>query len=178
MDFTARLLRDGLDEAMLLFQLRRTGATATFVHPPKGGSDVQVTGTVSDEKATALLEALTGRSGALHLDGRHWLLKDGSEAASIEEAEEGLPGPWTVPGTTRADWSFGGDAMDQVVQALALHGRQDIKGLHERTGLRVEEVMRAIQSLTSNQTARRYRVPEGPEQYDIAGPVRAKLPID
>ena len=36
------------------------------------------------------------------------------EKETIEEAEAHLGGPYTVPGTTRATWAFGGDAADHV----------------------------------------------------------------
>ncbi|MGB1586414.1 MAG: hypothetical protein ACPHID_05155 [Thermoplasmatota archaeon] len=172
MDFVARLLGPA-DGAMLLFQLRRVGASAEVEAPAKGGSDVQLRGTVPDDKVDALVEALNNLQGALHVGDRHWRLGSGA-APSLEAAEEGLPGPFTVPGTTRSTWSFGGDELDRVAQRLYLDGKQDVKTLHEATGLRVEEVMRALQSLTADQSVRKYRV-DGPEQYDLANAVRARI---
>lgn len=172
MDFVARLLGPA-DGAMLLFSLRRVGATAEVETPAKGGSDVQLRGTVPDDKIDALVAALNGLQGALHVDGTHWRLGQGA-VATLEEAEDGLPGPYTVVGTTRSTWSFGGDVVDRLVQSLFYSGKCDVKTLHETTGLRVEDVMRGIQTLTKDRVVRKYRV-DGPEQYDVAGDVRSRL---
>ena len=172
MDFVARL-NGPADGAMLLFQLRRVGATAEVESPAKGGTDTQLRGVVPDDKIDALVTALSGLQGALHVGDQHWILGQGP-VATLEEAEAGIPGPFTVPGTTRSTWSFGGDEMDRVAQQLYFGGKQDVKALHEATGLRVEEVMRALQPLTSERAVRKYRV-DGPEQYDVAGDVRSRI---
>ena len=172
MDFVARLIGPA-DGAMLLFSLRRVGATAEVEAPAKGGRDTQLRGTVPDDKVDALVEALFGLKGALHVGDRHWILGQGP-VESLEAAEQGLPGPYTVPGTTRSTWSFGGDEVDRVAQSLYFDGKQDVKALHGSTGLRVEEVMRALQALTADQTVRKYRA-DGPEQYDLAGTVRSRI---
>jgi hypothetical protein len=174
MDFVARLL-DG-DGAMLLFTLRRAGADAEVEKPAKGGSDKQLRGTVPEANLETLRDALAHLRGALHAGDHHWRLDKGAhEADSLEAAEEGLPGPFTVPGSTRSLWSFGGDEVDRVCQRLFWDGKQDVKTLHQATGLRVEEVMRALQGLTTSQTVRRYRVEGAAEQYDLSGTERSRI---
>lgn len=178
MDFVARLERTSVDPNMLLFQLRRCKADAEFVEPPKGGDDVQVRGSVDDERVDDLLETLKGVPGAVHVGDRHVATGNGlKEHASIEEAEAHLGGPYTAPGTTRATWSYGGNVMDHVVQTLYFADEElDAKALGEATGLRMEQVMRALKDLTGNGTVRRYRR-EGQrvEAYGLARAERERI---
>lgn len=176
MEFVARVPASGLDPAMLLFQLRRARATGTFIAPPKGGSDMQIVGDVAEDRLEELIKTLATTGGALHVGKRHVRLTDGTEHDDVHAAEEHMGGPYTVLGTSRSDWSFGGDEDDHVIQTLFFEGKADVKQLHESTGLRVETVMRVLQRLTPPGTVRRYRSTEGaPEQYDLAGDVRRRL---
>lgn len=182
MEFVARLRSDDVDRAMLLFQLRRLKATGEFVEPHNGGSDIQFRGEVPDEGLVGLLEALAKGPGALHADDRHFRLESGGhrEANSIEEAEEHLGGPYTVPGTTRADWSFGGDRIDHLVQLLYFEADEMTPiDLRERTGYAIDQVMTALKTLAADGVVRKYRrdKPGGGnlEAYALARAAREKL---
>lgn len=182
MQFVARLQESGADQAMLLFQLRRVGAKGEFVAPPNGGGDVQLLGEVPDEKVPDLVAALAKTEGAVHAGDRHFTLHRGEAkpAASIEEAEAHLGGPYTVPGTTRADWSFGGDRTDHLVQVLYFEdGELAPNELREKTGYPIDQVMTALKKLATDEVVRRYRR-EGEgggtrETYGLARAVRERL---
>ncbi len=180
MEFVARLPH-GIDQAMTLFQMRRIGVSGEFINAANA-SDVQLRGTVPDDRIDALAEALKGHKGALHVADRHIALLGGSSAehASIEAAEKHLGGPFTMPGTSRATWAFGGDAADHIVQVLYIHdGRLGIKAIQEATGRPIEHVMKAVKALIEQGTLRRYRKPgdtsPSGEEYALAGTVQGSI---
>ncbi len=173
MDFVARLPH-GIDQAMTLFQMRRLGVSGEFI-TAANASDVQLRGTVPDDNLDRLAEALNEHKGAIHAGERHIALLGGSVAdhPDIESAEKHLGGPYTMPGTSRATWAFGGDTADHVVQVLYLdEGRMGIKSIQEHTGRPIEHVMKAVKALVEAGTVRRYRKPgdtsPSGEEYGLA----------
>lgn len=175
MDFTARL-QGQIDHAMLLFQLRRIGAQARVIMPPKGGSDAQLIGTVPDDKVDALVETLPA-PGAVHAGGRHIALrKDGAqEHGSVREAEAHLGGPYTVEGVERSVWSYGGDLRDHLVQQLFFEDRQmSAAELKKDSDRAIDAVMGALKKLAAEGTVRKYRK-DGKELYGLAGDVQSQI---
>lgn len=177
--FIARLPQ-GLDQAMTLFQLRRIGASGEYAVAPNA-KDMHLIGSVPDGKADALVEAFAAYKGAVHVGDRHVALlgKSTEEKATIEEAEAHLGGPFTIPGTTRATWAFGGDAADHVVQILYLADRHmGMREIVESAARRPEETMKAVKALVADGTARRFRTSGGgtvDEEYGLARAARERI---
>lgn len=177
MDFTARLVGQ-VDHAMLLFQLRRIRADARVVMPPKGGSDVQLVGTVPEEKVDDLVKALPA-PGAVHAGGRHFAIgRDGvEEHGSVREAEAHLGGPYTVEGVERSAWSFGGDLRDHLVQQLYFaEEKMTAAELKQDSDRAIDLVMGALKKLAAEGTVRKYRA-EGGEAYALASDARQQIAI-
>ncbi len=170
MNFIARLRRDGVDQAMLLFRLRAVAQDVRVITPPKGGSDLQVVGTTQDIEglAAALPE------GALHVGDQHLRVPSGERHDSIESAEADLGGPFTTPGVTRDRWSFGDDLQDHLVQILHATDRMTMTQLRESAGVRVDLAIQAIKPLVTSGVVRRYRL-EGEESYGLSNDTRASL---
>lgn len=179
MEFTARL-PSGLDRAMTLFQLRRLKAAGEFI-TAAGATDMQLIGNVPDDRLDDLVEAMSAHRGALHAKDRHVALLAGhiEEHGSIEEAEQHLGGPFTVPGTTRATWAFGGDAMDHIVQVLYLtEGHLGMRNIVEETGRRGEEVMQGMKRLIADGVVRKFRTGGGgtaDEEFGLARNIRDRI---
>lgn len=182
MEFIARLRTDNADQAMLLFQMRRLGAAGEFFEPHNGGDDIQLIGEAPDDKLEDLVAALAQGDGALHTDGRHFAFQgqQAEEKQTIEEAEAHLGGPFTIPGTTRADWSFAGDRPDHLVQALYFSDRPlPPNELREATGYAIDHVMTALKKLGAAGTVRKFRhkleTGGNKEVYGLSSDVRSKL---
>ncbi len=179
MDFTARL-PSSLDQAMTLFTLRRFGASGEFITAANAG-DLELRGTVADDKIEALVEALGTLTGAVHAGGRHWALNSGvHEHADIRSAEAHLGGPYTTPGADRSTWSFGGDVADHVVQALYLLDEHvGVKRIQEETERPIAKVMDAMKMLQEAGVVRKFRTPgdhsASGETYGLARTVRDKI---
>ncbi len=180
MDFVARLPH-GIDQAMTLFQMRRIGVAGEFINAANA-SDVQLRGTVPDDRIDDLATALQQHKGALHVGDRHIALLGGSvqDHDGIQTAEAHLGGPYTMPGTSRATWAFGGDTADHVVQVLFLcDDRLGIKAIQQETARPIEHVMKAVKALVEAGTVRRYRKPgdtsPSGEEYGLARTVQDSI---
>lgn len=180
MEFIARL-PSNLDQAMTLFQMRRLGATGEYA-TAAGASDVQLRGEVPDDRFDDLVAAFSQYQGAIHAGDRHIALTGGSHTKhdSIAEAEAHLGGPFTMPGTTRATWAYGGDVADHIVQILYQSEEHlGTKSVVEATGRRPEEVMKSLKHLIEDGVVRRFRaqgdISASAEQYGLARTVRDKI---
>lgn len=177
MRFTARIHGE-VDQAMTLFQLRRIGANGDFILAPKGGTDVQIIGDVPGDKFDALVQGLCSMKGAIHAEGRHVRLTGGGheDHDSILAAEEPFGGPFTIPGSTRATWSFGGDVADHIVQVL--HADEEhipVTVLRERLNVGIERVVPALKQLTADGVVRKFRHEDGSDAYGLARAVRDRI---